>query len=446
MSVNDIEREAERINKMGDRLMKAKQYCEAITYYQESVDLMQQTGNRKKLENFTKELEAAMAGWASVLKNQSEQLFKQKQYREAMNTAQEAMALLQRAGQKWVKKYFNDFSRTLMAARAQYALEVLQIQAIAFADGGHWQEALMKYDEIMELVPKSEDPLTYDLLRIGREKILERWADAENHLGDELYAEKRFAEAIGHYSEAMTLINQTKNESKKKQYKTELAKAFRQHAKEINAMGDQLMKEKKYHEAAIFYEQSIALAKEGGLESMVANFTREMETAYAKHAQQINDQADQLFKLWKYQEAAELYERSINIAERSNQKKLIENFKKEYDNAVELWADQTFAQGTKQLPFQNWSKAMEFFKEAEMVIGYCYNNSKKEAFMKKIYRLYLEMARQVQEEAEVALNKKDFEKAYLTYDYCVMFSQMAQNDLKTKEFRKKRDIAMENWS
>ena len=332
---NELEDEANAVNKMGDKQYKAKNYTEAIKLYVESVKLMKMAGNEKKAENFQKELDEAVRKRAEEINNQGDKLYKDKKYKEAIDVYQSAWDLLQKAGEKWVNKRGKEFQKELTNAKIGYVEKVLQPQAEKHVDEKDWDGAIEVYQEISGIITPEIDEREAKKLDKDMKSVYERWADEVNSHGDKLYKEKNFKEAIPIYAESVRLIEKSDDQKKAKNFKKELSKAFKEQAQEINNIGDDLMKQKEYLKASELYAQSVNIAQESGDEGLVKKFTAEMEKSFEKFAQQINDKGDALYKEKKFEEAAKIYANSVEVAKESNKKRLIDNFQDEFEKAME---------------------------------------------------------------------------------------------------------------
>ena len=110
---NELIKEAKAVNKQGDKLLKAKNYQDAVNLYIESVRLAQNGGDRKLAEKFQKELDSALGKRSEEINTKGDSLFKQKKYEEAMGVYQKALDLLDKAGETWQKKKGKEFLKEL---------------------------------------------------------------------------------------------------------------------------------------------------------------------------------------------------------------------------------------------------------------------------------------------------------------------------------------------
>ena len=358
---NEIEKEAKNVNKMADRLYKQKKYPEAIKLYVESVNLMKNIGNIKKAEEFQQELDQAIGKRSEELNKKGDELFKQKKYQEAIKIYQSAWNLLQKAGQKWQKKLGRSFLKELNKSKKAYA-KILQDEAEKLVKSKNWRDAIKKYQEICDIITVDVDPKMNKSLTHDKLSIYEKWAQEVNHKGDKLYKEKKYEEAVELYTESTRLIEKSDNDKLKKEFKKELFKAFSDQAQKINSMGDKYMKEKKYEKASGLYAQSVNIATDAGNEKLMDMFTKEMNKAFEKYSQSINNKGDKLFKEKKFEEAAEVYAKSVELAEESKNKRLFKNFSAEYDKCIEKWAKNVNSDGDLAMKQKKYDKLRNFIE------------------------------------------------------------------------------------
>lgn len=441
--MTDLERHAEEVNKMGDKLMKRKQFGEAIAYYQDSLNLMLQAGNHRRADSFRQELEKAIASRAAELNKQGDGFYKQRMYKQAMDLYQAAYNMINGIGGKWLQKYGAEFSKELTQAKSKYATEVLQPQVRVLMSSGQWRDALNFYQQLMDFVPAHIDQKTHDQFKAGFYSVYEQWATMINREGDNLYATAQYGKAIDKYAQAVHLIIQTPNNAKIAQFKKELSKAFQNHAQDISNRGSDLVRKGRFQDASVLYEESIQIAKEGKLDKLVALFTKELENAYAKFAEQINARGNELYRQWKYSEAADIFHNSILIAKEAKNSKLVAEFTKQYNSAIEKWAINRRNEANLACNDMNWEKAITVFAEVEEIANKAADKKQAESFIGDLRRIYLNNLTVMKPRADYALSQGKLDDAYKLYDFCVRFATMAQNDRKMKEFREYRDKAME---
>ncbi|MFX1294967.1 MAG: hypothetical protein ACFFD2_08970 [Promethearchaeota archaeon] len=426
---NNLEKEAKNVNKMGDKKFKEKKYVDAIMLYEESIQLMREAGNEKQAVKFQKELNSAVFKHAEEINEQGDELFKKKEYRNAMVVYKNALILLKKAGSKWQNKFGKEFLNELNKCKVKYVKEELQEPAEELIKEEKWAEAAQRFREIMMLT-----------------SLYERWGEEINEMGDKLYKEEKFEEAIEAYTKSINLIKKSGNKKKLKDFQKELSKAFTEHALEINSLGDRLLKDKNFKEASDLYAQSVSLAKSAGDKTLLSKFTNEMKKAFEKLSQQINSEGDQLFKDKKFEEAAKIYKKSLDIAKEHRQIKLISNFKKEYEKAIEKWATEVNNLGDAELKAKNWEAAIKYYKKSVEIILKIGNKDQIKEYTKEFKKACLLLAKEINLEGDNLYKAGQYEEAYEVYDKSVKLAKMAKDEKLVRKYAKERNKSLEKMN
>ena len=440
--VNEIEKEANNVNKMADRLYKQKNYTEAIKLYVESVNLMKTAGKMKKVEEFQLELDQAVGKRSEELNKKGDGLFKLKKYQEAIIVYQSAWDFLQNAGEKWMKKLGKSFLNELNKSKIAYA-RIIEEEAKKFVKSKEWREAINKYQEICDIVKIDVDENMSKSFLHEKLAIYEKWAQEINNGGDLLYKEKKFEEAIDLYTESVRLIEKSDNNKLKKEFKKELFKAFSDHSQKINTMGDNYMKQKNYEKASGLYAQSVNIATDAGNQKLIDIFTKEMDISFEKFSQSINEKGDKLFKAKKFEEAAELYFKSVELAKESKNKSLIKNFKSEYEKCIDKWAKEVNNEGALDMKQKNFDKAAQNYRKSVEIIKNTNNNSLLKKYNEEYKKACLNLAKEVNLEGDRLFNEKKYEEAYNLYSRSVNLAEISGDTSKIKSFTKERNKALE---
>ena len=438
---NEIEKEAKNVNKMADRLYKKKNYTEAIKLYVESVNLMKTVGKMKIVEKFQLELDQAVGKRSEELNNKGDELFKLKKYQEAIVIYQNAWDLLQNAGEKWLKKLGKSFIKELNKSKIAHAKNIEE-EAKKFVKSCEWREAIKKYQEICDIVKIDVNEKLSKSFKHEKLSVYEIWAQEVNNKGDVLYKEKKFEEAIDLYIKSVRLIEKSDNNKLKIVFKKELFKAFSDHAQKINSMGDKYMKEKKYEEASGLYAQSVNIATDAGNKKLIDMFTKEMNKSFEKYSQSINEKGDKLFKAKKFEEAAELYFKSVDLAEESKNKNLIKNFKSEYEKSIDKWAKEVNNEGDLAMKQKNFDKAAQNYKKSVEIIKNTNNNTLLKKYNEEYKRACLNLAKKVNLEGDRLFKDKKFEESYNLYSRSVKLAEISGDTGKIKSFTKERNKAL----
>jgi len=440
--VSEIEKEAKNVNKMADRLYKKKNYTEAIKLYVESVNLMKTVGKMKIVEEYQLELDKAVGKRSEELNKKGDELYKQKKYQEAITVYQSAWDFLQNAGEKWIKKLGKSFLNELNKSKIEYAKKI-EVEAVKFVKSGEWKDARRKYEEICDIVKIDVDEKLSKSYIHKKLSVYEKWAQEVNKKGDILYKEKKFEEAIDLYAESVRLIERSDNNKLKKEFKKELFKAFSDHAQKINTMGDNYMKQKNYEKASGLYAQSVNIATDAGNQKLIDNFTKEMDKSFEKYSQKINDKGDKLFKAKKYEEAAELYLSSVELAEESKNKKLIKNFKSEYVKCNEKWAKEVNNEGDLAMKQKKFDKAAQNYRKSVEIIKNTNNTSLLKKYNEEYKKACLNLAKEVNNEGDRLYKESKYEEAYKIYNRSVNLAEISGDAGKIKSFTKERNKALE---
>ena len=111
-------------------------------------------------------------------------------------------------------------------------------------------------------------------------------------------------------------------------------KPWKKWAAEVNSEGDKAMKAKQWDTAKEWYTKSVEIISRTGNKGKIKNYTKEMQKAYLQLAKEINNQGDDKYKAGAYQEAYELYDKSVSLAEASGDEGLVRNYSKERNKAL----------------------------------------------------------------------------------------------------------------
>jgi tetratricopeptide (TPR) repeat protein len=443
METENLAAKAEAINKIGDKLMKKKQFNEAIAYYKDSVDLMKMAGNTKRAENFEKELETAIAKRAAELNSMGDNFFKNKNYKQAVDTYQEAWDLLQNAGEKWTKKYGKEFTTELKNAKTKFATEILLPQAVSLSYNGKWDESIAQLHDILEEYKEDLDQKSFLLINNAICEVHNRWADSFSVDAEKAFSLKKNSEALEKYTQAYQHYTIGQNMQKRAVIEKSLVKLFKENAEQTKNHALSLINENKYEEAIALMEECIKLAESLNDKKYVDLFKKELDRAYDLMIKKLKETAEGLAAKWKYEDAANMYFKALQIAKESNRKRLAEEFTKEYNTMVWKWADKILTKANELEAIGDYEMAIVNYQDAINTIKNSYDQQQIKEFSQTIYRIYLTIAEKLKARGEALFAKNSCEKAYENVDLCVHLAELANNPKKMNEFRKLRDKIME---
>jgi tetratricopeptide (TPR) repeat protein len=179
---------------------------------------------------------------------------------------------------------------------------------------------------------------------------------------------------------------------------------------DVNSLGDILYKKGDYKEALTYYEQSIELMEKAENSRKVENFTKELMKTTEKLAQQINNEADSLYRSKKYEEAVDLYFKSIEIMSRVGKDKQIKNFKEELKDALTKLAEYRLKQAESTIKAGDDEKALDYIDEANTKAKMTYDDSTIKKIQEKSQKVYERIADAVNNKGDAAFRKKEWAK------------------------------------
>ena len=432
----------EAINKLGDQLFKKKEYKEAMNYYIKSVAIMQELGKSKREKNFTSELNKAIEKLAQEINNKGDTLYKEKKFREAVEVYKESVLLMMEAKNQ---KKIDNFQKELVKALTKLCDELIS-QAATLSKQESIDNAMAILKEAKEKAKITKDERLIQKIEKEALNIYERVADTINNKGDAMFKSKNFTEAINFYRQSVVLIKKSGNERKEKAYKKELVRAFKENAEEINAVGDKAFKEGDYETAISIYRESVEAAEAAEDEKLIANFTKELEKSFEKYAQKINNQGDKLYNDKEYEKAARTYLHSLELAESSKKFKLIKNFTKELKKTYIKWAEELSNNGEDLFKKKEYEKAMPKYEESLKLITTTGEEKMIIKYKSNLVGAFTKWAKEVNNEGDAAYKMKEYEKAYGFYQKSVEVAEKSGNPKLVNKFRKERDKALKKLS
>ncbi len=428
----------EETNALGDNLYKKKNYAEALTYYEQSIELMQRAGNTRKVENYTKELLKTTEKLAQQINNEADDLLRSKKYQEAVDLYFKSIELMSRVGKD---KKIKNFKEELLNALTKLSEHLLKEAESAIKQGKD-EEALSLIDEATAKAKITYDENTISNIQNKSKKVYEKIADAVNKKGDIEYRNKNWGLAIKLYNESIRLVKKSQNEKKLSNFQNELRKAYSQNAEDINKEGDRLYKAGDYEGAIEIYQQSVDAAEASGNQKLKENFQKELEKSFEKFAEKVNSDGDKLYKEKNFEEAARKYVRSIQLATDAKNEKLVQKFTKELRSTYEKWSESLIKEASESIKKDNFQSAIEKLAMAIEKMEITGDNRKIERTREELEECYEKWAETTNSKGDTAFKMKDYQKAYELYEESVQLANLAKNPKLVKKYRKERDRAM----
>lgn len=435
---NAMEAHGKQLNELGDKLYKKKQYREAMNYYVDSVEVMMKLNESRKVDKYTKELRKATKKLAKQINKEADQLLKDKEYEKAIDLYLDSVAYMTKVGDE---KKVGNYKEELKEALVEYASEQVD-HAKDLAKDEKLDEAEDEIRKAMATIERTEDEAVIKETKEDALKVYEIIADEFNDKGDKAYRDDNYGEAIKLYRKSVTWIKRANDERKTSKYQKELEKAFKKKAKEINNAGDDAYKKGDYDTAIGIYQQSIDNAESAGNTRLVEKYTDELEKAFKKYAKEINDEGDKLYKEKKYNDAAIKYTRSIELAKQSGKQNLVDRFTKELRKTYEKWADDINDEADDLVKDGKFEEAVEKYKKSIEIIHTTGDDKTVGKYVKELRDAYEDWADEMDDKGDDAYKAKKYEEAYQFYEKAVEYAELSHDDRKTKRYRRERDKSL----
>ncbi|MCP4761990.1 MAG: hypothetical protein GY870_09415 [archaeon] len=436
--VKALEEWGETVNKLGDQLLKRKSYKEAIIYYKQSIEIMEEAGNNKKVANYQGEFSKASEKLAEEINQKGDKAYKEKKYEESIKIYLESIQLMIEAGNE---KKSNIFKKELKNALNKRATQLTE-EAEKFAKEGNLEQAIDRIQKAIVNAQQTDDEKIIANFNKVSYNIYEIVADLTNSKGDKAFKDKNWEQAVPLYKKSVELISKANNKKKLTNYQKELVKAFQESAQEINNSADKAFKEGNYVSAIEIYQQSIEAAKLGENEKLIAGFEKELEKCFESYAQKINNEGDNFLKEKRFEEAVNQYKKSVELAQNSNKQKLLKNFTNELDKAYEKWAEEINTEGDNLFKNKDFENAVDKYKKSILIIDNTSNKKQGIKFEKELQAAYIKWAEGINTEGDNLYKMDKFEDAYSIYSKSVELAELAKNEKLVKKFRKERDKAL----
>lgn len=433
-----IEEWAEDVNCLGDQLYKKKSYKEAITYYKRSIEIISGTDNESRLANYQKELNSATEKYAQEINDQGDRLLKVQQFEEAAEIYKKSIELAELAG---ADRKVKNFTKELHDAYTGLAERFLKAgdDALGRKD---WEAASTEFEKALEHAELAEDEKLVSKCQKAQAKVYEEWAEEVNEKGDALFKAKKYEEALPLYSRSIELAQESGNEKLVEEFTKELYKTYEEQAEVINNIADEAMKNKVYDKAIEIYQWSIEIAQKSNNDKLIANYEKELNKAFEELAQQVNDKGDAAYKAKKWDDAVKLYERSITLAEKSDKGRLVKNFQKELASAYEGWAQEIQDKADAEQKQGHWEPAIEIYQDALGKWDAAENEKRAGKARDAIKAAYSDWAGQFYDQGRSFRKDKKYEQAVEKLERAIELAEMAEDSRLVGRAQKERDKSL----
>lgn len=430
-----IEEYAEDVNRMGEGLYKRHDYKEAIHYYAESLNIIQEVENSAKFEKFEGELNKAIEGLAQEISDQGDQLMAEQKFEEAVKIYAESIEIIQRAGNE---KKLEKFQTELGRAYAAFGLQIAE-GAQELAEGKQWEDAIKKFEEALGVATKGEDPKVNAKIETMQNAMYASWAQDVNAAGDKLSKEKKFDEALPVYSKAMNLAEKSKNAALIAQLQTGMQKAFTGQAGKISAIGAALVKERNFQNAIEVYSRALEIAKQSKDAKLTATYQKEIDKVLVKYAQSVRAQAEAEAQKGDFPKAAQVWKDCWSMARTQNAPKFLKETEDGFIKICERWAESDELKAQVLASEGKWEIAIALYAQALQAVTEVQIENLEENLKAKMANLYADWAMAIKKDAEKSLKRNQLHEALDFYDKAIAVAGKSGDEKAVKSLRSDRD-------
>ncbi|MHA1613120.1 MAG: hypothetical protein ACTSVZ_00940 [Promethearchaeota archaeon] len=378
-----ISKKAEELNKAGDNALKNKEYEKAINIYDEAWKLLQRAGEKwinKKGKEFQKELKKSKVEFAvKSLKPEAEKKVKSKNWKEAVQQYRKIVELVPKKVDPKMNKVFTHDLHTVYERWA----DDLNIQGDKLYKKKNFEEAIEFYTQAVHYIEKSDNEKKIKSFKKELAIAFQNHAQEINNIGDRLWKEKNYAKAAEIYASSVKTARESGNKKLTEKFTKEMSKAYVEYAKQINLKGDKLFKEKKFEEASEIYTESVERATESGDAKLVKKFTREYEKSMERWAKEVNKIGDEAMKSKKFDIAMRRYQESVAIIMRTNNVSTISNYTKEYHKACIKLADNINKVGDEKFKLKDFENAFELYDKSVKLANIAKDSARVQKYTKE---------------------------------------------------------------
>ncbi|MHA1732481.1 MAG: hypothetical protein ACTSU5_11090 [Promethearchaeota archaeon] len=428
---------ADDVNKLGDKLYREKQYKDAMEYYEQSLEILQRVKSPPalKLKSFKREYKNAVAGFAQEINDIGDKLFEAGNYEEAIEIYAKSVDLIEMSGKSGKVRNFKSELKESYEKLAERHAE----SARAALEEQEWEQAIAWFEKAAGVASNTGDQKLVSKYKQARLDVYAEWAKTVNKLGDEKFKAREYDQAIKYYVDSVDLARKSEDIKLVREFEAEMGRTFEKQAAIINKIADEAVDSGNYSNAIEIYQQSIEVARRSGNDRLVRRYEEELNAAFEKLAEQVNEMGDRAFADKSFEIAADLYQKSIELAKKSQKEKLVANFQKEYLATFERWADEFVAEGDAALNDRQFEKAVAAYVKALEKIKKVNAPKRQDKIELMIDRAYGEWAQAVNNEGDEKFKAKEYDEAFKLYNRSIELAEEADDQRKVKNFKKERD-------
>lgn len=326
-------------------------------------------------------------------------------------------------------------------------------------DGGDYEASLDKYEKSKEKYKNNPEKLKEINAEIEKLKMAMKAKELEKE-GDKNFASENFGSATSKYSEAISMSNKAEvKDISGLQEKFEEAKESDK-IKSLEKSGDACFAKQDYDGAMKIYQNLTANTDPGKYQSVITRVDKKINSVNEIYrAIELEDSADNMFKMEKYNQAMEKYQAAFAIYKDNDieQKKKEMNRKMNEIEQIQLYGDimdeakKLEESGDNEIEMKNFEKAEEKYKAARSKYNKIRNSEKISSISKKIDDIEplkkYEAGKTAEQEGDNSFKDKKYDKALENYENAKkVFNELnkpedySRADEKIKKTKKKKKI------
>ena len=133
----------------------------------------------------------------------------------------------------------------------------------------------------------------------------------------------------------------------------------------------------------------------------------------------------------------------MELAEESKYKKLIKNFKFEFEKSIDKWAKEVNNEGDFAMKKRDFDTAAQNYRKSVEIIKNANTSSLLKKYNEEYKKACLNLSKEVNLEGDKLYKDKQYEEAYNFYSRSVKLAEISGDAGKVKNFTKERNKALE---
>ncbi len=332
-----------------------------------------------------------------------------------------------------------------MQGESEVELDAILALSGAAVDEDDFERAASILSNAREEAETAGEEKTAKKIQKELDKVYAAWAADVNKLGDKLYRKKRYREAMQYYKESIEILKRAKSPSvlKEKNYKFEYKSAIAKYAQEVNNEGDALFKAGKFEEAIEVYQRSVDLIEQTGRALKARNFTGELHASYEKLAEQIAKDAKGALKAQDWERALALFQQAKDTAIDTEDEKLVDQYRQAYLDVYAEWAQVVNKQGDEKFKAKEYDAALPLYIQSVDLARKSDNPKLVKNFEQEMRRTFEEQAEVIQKVAQDAVNGGNFYNAIEIFQESIEIAIKSGNDRFVSKLRQDMNDSFE---